>query len=85
MAQRSTLTERQVSILRWIADGCPPGVTEGDFHRISAAALRNRGLVTITGRGATWAAKATTAGRDYLARVDGPDPPIPRQANVSVT
>jgi hypothetical protein len=25
------------------------------------------------------------AGREYLARVDAPDPPVPRQANVSVT
>jgi hypothetical protein len=29
--------------------------------------------------------KITEAGREYLDRVDGPEPPAPRQANVSVT
>ena len=85
VAQRKTLTDTQVSILRWIGDGCPSGVVDGDFHRISAAALGRRGLITTTGSGVTWSAKITAAGRDYLARVDGPDPPIPRQGNTSVT
>jgi hypothetical protein len=85
MAQRKTLTEQQVSLLRWIAAGCPYGVMDGVHHRISVAALRNRVLVTISGRGSTWAAKITDAGQDYLAQLDGPNPPVPRQANVSVT
>lgn len=58
---------------------------DGDSHRISAAALRRRGLVTISGRGPTWLATITTAGREYLKQADGPIPPVPRQANVSVT
>lgn len=53
--------------------------------RISAAALRNRGYVRTSGRGATWRATITSTGTEYLAQVDGPDPPVPRQANVSVT
>jgi hypothetical protein len=85
MAQRKTLTEAQARILRWIAEGCPDGVIVGQAHRISAAALRNRGLVKIVGRGATWAAEVTDVGREYLAELDGQDPPIARQANVSVT
>jgi hypothetical protein len=85
MAQRKTLTEQQVSVLRWIAEGCPDDVMDGGSHRVSAAALRNRGLVMIRGRGATWVAKITDAGCDYLSRVDGPEPPVPREANVSVT
>lgn len=85
MAQRKTMTEQQVAILRWIGDGCPDGVMEGTLHRISAGALRNRGLVKTTGRGPSWSATITAAGRDYLGKVDGPDPPLPRQANVSVT
>lgn len=85
VAQRKTLTQRQVAILRWIADGCPDGVMDGDSHRISAAALRGRGLVGTSGHGPTWTAEITEAGREYLTRVDGPDPPAPRQANVSVT
>jgi hypothetical protein len=85
MAQRKTLTEAQVSLLRWIAEGTPDGVMEGDSYRISVAALRNRGLVRTAGRGPSWSAEITDAGRTYLDQVDGSDPPTPRQANVSVT
>lgn len=53
--------------------------------RISAAALRNRGLVKTSGHGPTWKATITPAGTDYLRQVDSPNPPQPRQANVSVT
>jgi hypothetical protein len=58
---------------------------EGDFHRISAAALRRKGLVAISGRGPTWTATITDDGRKYLEKVDGPEPPVPRQGNVPVT
>lgn len=85
MAQRKTLTESQVAVLRWIGDGCPEGMMKDDFHRISAAALQHRGLVEISGRRASWAATITKAGRAYLEKVDGPEAPIPRQGNVSVT
>lgn len=85
MAQRTTLTEKQVQVLRWIAEGCPSGIMTDEFLRISAAALRRRVLVTTSGRGVSWKAKATKAGREYLREVDGSDPPVPRQANVSVT
>lgn len=85
MAQRKTLTVDQVELLRWVDDGCPEGVYDGVYHRISVAALRNRGLVQVQGRGASWSATITKEGREYLARVDGPAPPVPRQANKSVT
>lgn len=85
VAQPKTLTERQVSVLRWIAEGCPNGVVDDEFHRTSAAALRRRGLVGTSGRGPTWMAKVTHAGREYLAQVEGPSPPTPRKANGSVT
>jgi hypothetical protein len=58
---------------------------EGGSYRISAASLRNRGLVTISGRRASWSAQITERGREYLEKVDGPEPPVPRQANLSVT
>ena len=81
MAQRKTLTQRQIDVLRWIGDGCPEGVMlePGFPERITAGALRNRGLVTTKGRGPTWSAAITTSGKEYLARVDGPNPPIPRE------
>jgi hypothetical protein len=85
VAQRTTLSEKQVELLRWIAKGCRDGVMEGDSYRISAAALRNRGLIRTSGHGQAWKAKIAPAGVEYLQRVDGPAPPIARQANVSVT
>lgn len=85
MAQRKTLTERQVEVLRWVGNGCRDGVMPDLHHRISAAALRSRGLVTTRGRGPSWSARITAAGREYLESVDGTEPPVPRQANVSVT
>lgn len=84
MAQRKTLTVDQIELLRWVEEGCPEGVYDGVYHRISVAALRNRGLVQVHGRGASWSATITTEGREYLARVDGPSPPVPRQVNKSV-
>src|SRR5699024_3657091 len=78
-------TQRQIDVLRWIGDGWPDGVMveEGNPERISAGALRNRGLVTTKGRGPTWSAAITEAGTEYLARVDGTSPPIPRDPNRS--
>jgi hypothetical protein len=60
------LNESQVEVLRWIASGSPPGVMDGYAHRISASALRTRGLVRISGRGATWHAELTERGREQL-------------------
>lgn len=85
MAHRKTLTEKQLDVLRWIDGGCPDGVFQGGHHRISAAALRNRSFITTSGRGPSWSAEITEAGRKYIAEADGPKPPVPRQANTSVT
>lgn len=58
---------------------------EGDRYRISAAALRNRGLLTTKGHGASWTAVITADGRQYLEKVSGPHPPQLREPNASVT
>ena len=42
-------------------------------------------MVRTSGRGSTWRATITPAGKEYLQQVDGPNPPQPRQPNVSVT
>lgn len=83
VAQRKTLTQRQVDVLRWICDGCPDGVMTGEAYseRITAGALRNRGLVITRGSGASWSASITEAGVEYLAQVDGSNPPIAREPN----
>ena len=31
MAQRTTLTEKQVEVLAWVAEGCPAGVMDTRF------------------------------------------------------
>ena len=61
-----TLNGAQTTVLRWIADGCPAGVMGGYDHRTSAAALRTRNLVRISGHGEAWRAELTPAGRAYL-------------------
>lgn len=63
------LNNMQRAVLQWVADGSPDGVMEGYAHRVSASALRSRGLVVITGRGPTWHAEITEAGRAKLAAV----------------
>src|SRR5690242_14912605 len=86
MAHRNTLNQNQLDLLRWIDAGCPgdpPG--KGYAHRVSAAALRSRRLVQVRGKGRTWTAKLTDAGRQYLAPAEAPEARAPRQANVSVT
>ena len=69
-----SLNAAQIEVLRWIAAGSPPGEMEGYTHRISAAALRTRGLVRTAGRGETWRADLTERGREQLERLDGEQP-----------
>ena len=59
------LSARQSELLAWIVIGCPDGVYAEDTfaHRISARALVSRGLVQITGHGASWRAVPTERGR----------------------
>ena len=64
MAER-TVNARQLEVLKWIAEGCPDDVMTGDTHKVTARALQSRGLVKVSGRGASWKAHATDAGR-YL-------------------
>ena len=79
------MTQAQLDLLQWIADGSPDGVMGGDSHHVSAAALRRRDLVKTFGRGETWRAEITPAGREYLEQAKTPGAESPRQANVSVT
>jgi hypothetical protein len=72
MAPRAKLNDAQLLVLRWVADGSPPNVMNGPAHRISAAALRSRGLVRIRGRSSTCRASITDAGRAHLEEQDAP-------------
>lgn len=61
------LTEGQLAVLRWVAEGRPKGFyDEGYEHRITARALERRGLVKVQGRGHSWTAALTVGGRYYL-------------------
>lgn len=71
------INDRQRAVLDWIADGCPDGVYEGEGHKVSAAALRARGLVKIRGRGQAWNAELTDRGREFLAGSPAPPPASP--------
>ena len=51
MAER-TVNARQVEVLKWIAEGCPDDVMTGDTHKVTARALKSRGLVKVSGSGA---------------------------------
>jgi hypothetical protein len=60
------LNDAQLAVLRWVAEGSPEKVMEGYAHRLSAAALRSRGLVKISGRGPAWRARITPEGESFL-------------------
>ncbi len=66
VASTPKLNETQLAVLRWIGDGSPAAVMEGHGHRVSAAALRTRGLIKISGRSTTWRASLTPAGQAAL-------------------
>jgi hypothetical protein len=63
VAQRKTLTEAQLDLLQWIADSPPEVGPTGNSERVSAAALRRRGLIDLPIR------RGTPSGRAWLYRV----------------
>ena len=79
------LTFRQLDVLRWIGDGCPPGRWADETHKASARALASRGLAQV-GRpkstGGAWSATLTEVGRYYLdhGRYPAPPPDPPARA-----
>lgn len=60
------LSERQIAILRWIAEGCAAGVVEGHTYKNTARSLHDRRLVVVTKRRGIWSAAVTDVGRYYL-------------------
>lgn len=64
---RIKLTVAQQTLLASIVEGCPPGVYPDDefSHRVSARALKNRGLIEIVGHGKSWRATPTERGRRW--------------------
>lgn len=86
------VNERQLSVLKWVEDGCPVGVWETSSYKTTCQALQNRGLVLVSRKGGQWSVALTSAGRHYLAhgtypprgsrprriQAAAPQPPSPR-------
>lgn len=56
------LTERQVEVLRWVADGCPTREWPDQSHKVSARALASRGLAQVSRKKKVWTATITSEG-----------------------
>ena len=67
-AQLKKLNDKQIAVLRWIAEGCPPRDWPDTTHKSSALALSGRGMVVVTRRSKKrpWSAALTERGRYYL-------------------
>lgn len=62
----ATLSDRQLAVLRWVSRGCPSGAWPDETHKLTARALKNRGLVEISRPDKKWFATLTDAGRTSL-------------------
>ncbi|MEU4364226.1 hypothetical protein [Promicromonospora sp. NPDC023987] len=67
MASYEAPNERQVEVLKWIGEGCPPREWPDFTHKTSALALQNRGLASVSKKGGVWSAQITDAGERLLA------------------
>jgi excisionase family DNA binding protein len=77
MPRRQPLSDRHVSVLRWIADGCPDREWPDESHKLSARALESRGLARVRRKGKLWHAVLTDDGQHYLDHGRYPDPQLP--------
>lgn len=75
---RKPVNERQLEVLRWIADGCPEGVWEDFTYKTTAIALQGRHSAKVSKRGG-WHAEITDDGRYHLQHGEYPGEP-PREA-----
>ena len=80
MARDARLNEKQVEVLRWIAEGCPPGRWDDHRYKNSAVALQNRGLVVVSKKRGSWSAALTDEGRRYLADGRSRQAPVARHS-----
>ncbi|MFJ9357027.1 hypothetical protein [Streptomyces mirabilis] len=74
MHRWTALNDRQLTLLRDIADGTDPSAEDPGMRR-SAYALRDRGLVTVSRHGGGWQTQVTKAGQFYLERGHHPEHP----------
>jgi hypothetical protein len=86
-----SLNATQLTVLRWIVDGCPDGVMSGNAYKLTARALQSRRLVDVVKGKNSWSATATDLGRFYAehghfpATVERPRPEPKRQPQPAST
>lgn len=68
-----TVNDRQLEVLKWVVEGCPPRQWPDTTYKTSALALQNRRLVTVSKKGGVWRAVASDAGRYYVEHQTFPD------------
>ena len=66
MKRTDSLNSRQQQVLRWISEGCPDGVMDGEGHKTSAKALHHRRLARVSRQDGRWHASLTSDGEYYL-------------------
>lgn len=66
MTSKQPLNDRQVTTLKWIADGCPDGRWTDTSYKTTCYALGSRGLAVVDRRPESWSAEITEAGAYYL-------------------
>lgn len=66
------VNDSQFAVLRWVADGCPPGQEPSECYKQSALALANRRLVQVSKKKGQWQATLTDAGRHFVDNGDYP-------------
>lgn len=67
------LSERQLEVLQWIADGCPRRAWPDHAYKTVAGALMNRRLAAVSKKGGIWRATITDAGQFYVDNGRYPD------------
>lgn len=77
MPRRQPLSDRQVNVLQWIADGCPDREWPDESHKLSARALESRGLARVRRKDKHWHAVLTGDGQHYLDYGRYPEPQQP--------
>jgi excisionase family DNA binding protein len=73
--RRQPLSDRQINVLRWIADGCPAREWPDESHKLTARALESRGLARVRRKGKLWHAILAEDGQYYLDHGRYPEPP----------
>jgi hypothetical protein len=72
-ADRPPLTDEQLALLRWIADGCPEGVWPDHSHKGFMRVLEMRALAATRRWYGKWGAELLPAGAFYLAHGTYPE------------